>query len=46
MKKLYSGPENKKRQNYDEAIECFVGKVLRLVSEKENDTVDKSGATP
>jgi hypothetical protein len=46
MKKHYSGPEKEKKQDYDEAIEYFVGKVLRLMSEKENDTVDKSGATP
>jgi hypothetical protein len=46
IKKHYSGPEKEKKQDYDEAMENFVGKVLRLMSKEENDTVDKSGATP
>jgi hypothetical protein len=46
MKKDYSGPGKEKKREYDEAMECFVGGVLRLMNEKENDTLDKSGATP
>jgi hypothetical protein len=42
MKRDYSGPGKEKKRESDEAMECFVGGVLPLMSEKENDTLDRA----